>query len=268
MLSSVWKTWLKFTQCVPKVTWWAGESLQNLACKVSSSICVTSPAVKPCCFCNLLSELLEGGLHKSISHQGSQVRAGFTEPSVWFLVSPSLCVLGKGSVHSDLTCPGWAGVSICAQSRCWLHSAGPGRARCVHSEPGCPQGRDLQPTQLSCPGWFLPVLPRCKPAASSCPGVNVLIGNKWVFPNSGIKIVQSLWSLLRLRFLMYLESSAGLSLLSCFGFAVFWLLLRGPSLWGVVLLLFQNRTRHSAPKRNAQMHTYSLQWSIRDITIL
>lgn len=203
-MSSVWKTQLKFTQWVPKATWWAGESLQTSTCKVSSSICVTSPgvpALKPCflitCCQNLWKVFAEvnfipgfpgkGWFHRALSVEQTSPSPGVPGRGLCILASPVLDGLRSVFVHSA--------------------GAGPGHAMWMHSEPGYPQGRALQPTgactQQSYPGSVLPaapVLPTFRPGACSCPGVNVLMGNKWVFPNSGLKIVQYLWSLLSLRF--------------------------------------------------------------------
>lgn len=196
--------------------------------------------------------IFERCLHKSISHQGSQVRAGFTEPSVLkSLLSHHVCWGGFCAFWPHLSWMGW-GQCLCTvrvlAAQCWprtCHVYAQGARMSPRHRPAAHR------TQQSYRGSLLPAAPvlhRWKP--DSCPGVNVLIGNKWVFPNFGTKIVQSLWSLLIIRFLVFLGTSAGLSLLSYFGFAVFWQLLRAPSLWTVVLLLFQERTRHSAPKRN------------------
>lgn len=60
---------------------------------------------------------------------------------------------------------------------------------CMHSELGCVQGTCPRAcTQQPCLGS----LPGYKRGACSHPFVNVLVGNKWVSPSFGTKIVQSL----------------------------------------------------------------------------
>lgn len=90
---------------------------------------------------------------------------------------------------------------------------------CMCCEQRCPQGRDLHVAAL--PGLAPAGLPMCEPSACSCPCVNVLVGSKWVSPSFRTKTVQSHQNPVIQKFVMFLSTSAGLSLLSCFGFVVF-----------------------------------------------
>lgn len=134
-------------------------------------------------------------------------------------------------MHADyFTCPGKSRVGILMKRL--FEGGGPVQCwpRTFQTLCACAVNRGVPKAEIcmqqpclaaALPGLAPAGLPRCEPSACSCPCVNVLVGSKWVSPSFRIKTVQSHQNPVIQKFVMFLNTSAGLSLLSCFGFAVF-----------------------------------------------